>query len=227
MSIRCACGVPVVASNVNVAAAIAKCDACGAVFSIGGGAWVAGRPARATRVIPDGFATPERAAGVMPAGYRHVNAIGSSQWTYRWFKLTHLFMVLFLVFWNTISFGFVIAGVREGGFGLMSLLLPHAWIGVAVSYWTLAHLFNRTRIVLGPTGLTVKSGPIPWPSFTRERGDIEAFDVQRGSNRNRGSWSVRVFGPDQRAKRVLGTLSEEEANYLASELNEALRESRP
>jgi hypothetical protein len=227
MSIRCECGAPVVASNVNVAAAIAKCDACGAVFSIGQAAPGAGARAHATRVIPDGFATPERAAGVMPVGYRDVKATGSSEWTYRWFKLIHVFMVFFLLFWDTISFGFVIAGLREGGMGLLSLLLPHAWIGVALSYWTLAHLFNRTRIVLGPTGLTVKSGPIPWPSFTRERRDIVAFDVHRGSNRNRGSCSVRVFGPDQRAKRILGTLGEEEANYLASELNDALRESTP
>lgn len=179
------------------------------------------------RVIPDAFATPDRASGVMPVGYRDVQAMGSSEWTYRWFKWGHVFMVLFLVFWDTISFGFVIAGLQVGGFGLLSLLLPHAWIGVALSYWTLAHLFNRTRIVLGPTGLTVKSGPIPWPSFTRPRRDIVAFDVHRGSNRKRATFSVRVFGPDQRAKRILGTLNEEEANYLASELDDALRESTP
>lgn len=226
MAIRCECGKPVHASGVNLAAAIATCDACGAVFSIAQSSPTppaAALPLAPPSVVPDAFSMPEHAGAVAATGYRDSAEGGGRRWSYRWFRWMYVFAAIFLVFWDTISFGIVFGGMRHGGAGVFSLLLPHAWIGAAMTYWTVAHLFNRSTIELGPAGIVVKTGPVPWRSFSRGRAEIAGFDVHRGmGNRGQPSFEVRVIGPDRRAKRVLAGLSQEEATYLASELNDAL-----
>lgn len=225
MRLRCECGAPVAASNVNVTAAIATCAACGAVFSIAQGA--ERDAAQATRaVIPAAFSVPEPTAlGAGATSYRDSARSGSGgRWRYRWFRWYAVFLVVFLVFWDTISFGFVGAGLAGGGLGYFSLLLPHAWVGVAMTYWTLAHLFNRSTIELDRAGLVVRSGPIPWRSLSRSRDDVAGFDVQRSwGNKGQPQFQVRVIDRDRRATRVLGGLTDEEATYLAGELNDTLR----
>ena len=220
MKLRCECGVEVLAKNVNVAAAIAACEACGAVFSIDQSK--AREPRiESVKVIPASFTARESLGQeVQPGAYRQVSQGAGARWTFRWFRWHYAFMVLFFLFWDAVCGSFVIAGLRQGGAGFLTLLLPHVWLGVIGPYWVLAHLFNRSTIALTPQAFTLQSGPIPWPSKAIPREHISSFDVQKGwKNNGQEQYQVRVIDKDNRPMRVLSAITEEEARYLCEELN--------
>ncbi len=222
MKLRCECGAQVEAKNVNVAAAIARCLACGAVFSIDQSK--SSEHAASPRVIPTSITPRESLRGeARPGAYREASAGEGARWTLRWFRPLYALMVLFFIFWDAVCGSFVVVGLSGGAFGLFTLLLPHVWIGVFGSYWVLAHLFNRTTFTLSAQHLVVQSGPIPWPSksFARER--ITTFDVQKSwKNNGQEQYQLRVIDKEKRPSRVLGAITEEEARYLAEELNREL-----
>lgn len=226
MRIRCECGTPVEAANVNVAAAIAKCTACGAVFSVDRtAAWSAARPpSPRTAVIPAGFvasviepsqvATEYRAGALQP---------GLAQWVCRWFRWQYVPLVAFFVFWDALCGTFVVEGLRGGGLGLFTLLLPHVWIGVGGSYYILAHLVNRSTVTLDASGLRIVSRPVPWPSRHFHRDSIAGIDAHHGWGQpSQGQWHVRIIDRDKWARALLGSLTKEEATYLAHELEAAI-----
>ena len=147
MKLRCECGAQVEAKNVNVAAAIASCLACGAVFSIDQSK--SSEHAAPPRVIPTSITPRESLRGeAHPGAYREASAGEGARWTLRWFRPLYALMVLFFIFWDAVCGSFVVVGLSGGAFGLFTLLLPHVWIGVFGSYWVLAHLFNRTTFTL-------------------------------------------------------------------------------
>lgn len=220
MKLRCECGAEVLAKNVNLAAAIATCETCGAVFSIDQSKPSTRATPEPSKVIPLSF-TPRESLGeeALPSAYRGATVGAGARWTYRWFRWSYAFMVLFFLFWDSICSVFVFGGFSRGALGLFSLLLPHVWIGVIGSYWVLAHLFNRSTITLTAQGLTVQSGPIPWPSKTISKELIQDFDMDKSwKNNNQQQYQVRVIDKDMRPKRLLGALTEEEARYLCDEL---------
>lgn len=220
MKLRCECGAEVLAKNVNLAAAIATCEACGSVFSIDQSKPATLATPEPPKVIPLAFG-PRESLGdeALPSAYRGATHGPGARWTYRWFRWSYAFMVLFFLFWDSICSVFVVAGFSQGVWGLFSLLLPHVWIGVIGSYWVLAHLFNRSTITLTSEALTVQSGPFPWPSKTISRALIQDFDMDKSwKNNNQQQFQVRVIDKDMRPKRLLSALTEEEARYLCSEL---------
>jgi hypothetical protein len=152
-----ACGKLIPAADVNIDKAIAKCMACDAVFSIAGGVGVANQP---------------RLPVPMPKGFR-VESWGSELvLTRRWY--THglwgllafcIFWDGFLVVWYTIGIAGLFSDNFEGPVWVM-LVFPvlHVAVGVAMTYAVLCGFFNRTTVRISGGELSVRHGPIPWPS---------------------------------------------------------------
>lgn len=115
------------------------------------------------------------------------------------------------------------AVASTGPTGLLGLLVPHLWIGLAVGYLDLTTSLNRTTIHLDARSVTTRTGPLPWRDVSIAREEVVGADFQSNITR-RGvqQFDVRVIGVDHRATKLLGGLSEEEARYLAAELSEAL-----
>jgi len=220
MSLKCECGALVRAENVNIAAAVASCPTCGAVFSI---AQKTPPPA----VIPDAFVA-SRDDDAHAGGYRDRAERATARWQFRWFRWQHAAMVPFFLFWDCVCGTFVVGSIRGAGvLGWLVLLVPHVWVGVIGTYWTLAHLLNRTTVTLDADALRVSSGPVPWRRKTIARAGIVGFDVGThaflGTRTNGPSrWKVRAIGSDRRGREIIGSLSEEEAAYLAAELGRAI-----
>lgn len=215
------------AQDVNVAAAVATCPACSAVFSI---AQKTRAPqAEPLTVIPDAFAPSRRMRSEPVGGYRESTPPGVRRWELRWFRWPYLLFIPFFGFWDSIVGVFVVASIGGHGFGWGVLLMPHLWVGIIGPYVALAHLLDRSRIELGREELSVKHGPLPWPGVRVPRSEIVDVDASQGGwpmggTGNRSSWQVRVIGPDRRARKILGALNAEEASYLAAELRRALHD---
>ncbi|MFO0712076.1 MAG: hypothetical protein U0353_19660 [Sandaracinus sp.] len=217
------CGAPLEASRVDVKTGLASCASCNRVFKLAGEtALVALPPRPAPRVIPDAFDTPT-ATSAPSDGYRGSRGRAEHTWRYRWFKWVGPFLVLFGLFFAGIAMTFVVGAIAGGGlWGLLSLLIPHLWVGLAVSYGGLATTLNRTTISLDARSISARTGPMPWRNVSLARDEAVSADHQASWGQRGQTFQVRIVGKDHRATKLLGGLTEEEARYLADELNDAL-----
>jgi hypothetical protein len=113
---------------------------------------------------------------------------------------------------------------HEGAPGLFMLLLPHLWVGVGLLYVGLANALNRTRITVDASSIRAVSGPIPWKNVSIPRAGAIGADhlVSLAQRSGQSAFQVRIIGPDRRATKLVGGLTEEEARYLAEELDATL-----
>lgn len=91
----------------------------------------------------------------------------------RWFTPAVFFLIFFciawdsfLVFWYSMALG---GNGPPGAFGLIFILFPiaHVAVGVGLTYFCIASLFNTTKISVDRQELTVTHGPIPWAGNRR------------------------------------------------------------
>lgn len=145
------CGKLVPAENVNIQAAIAKCDGCHAVFGIGDQVPRMGNAAAAPRPrVP------------LPPGLT-VDDLGSELTITRsWWTWTALFMVFFCIFWNGIVFVFIGAGIFSGQWLMALFPIIHATVGICLAYYTLACFINTTQIKAARGMIQIAHGPLPW-----------------------------------------------------------------
>lgn len=119
-----------------------------------------------------------------PAGdgiYRKAPALTGTrvEITRRWFGPTHLFMLLFCVFWDAgVGSGYA-AAISKGDWGFLLFSLLHLGAGVWLTYFTIAGLLNRTWIGIASGTLTIRHGPLPWRgNRTLDRDDIRALHAR-------------------------------------------------
>src|SRR5688572_30942019 len=87
------CGKQVLAEDMNLEMALAKCRACSSVFSILDSLKEENGPAVAT-------ADSERLPVPMPKGYK-IDEFGRELTiTYRWFSIAAFFLLFFCIFWD-------------------------------------------------------------------------------------------------------------------------------
>lgn len=156
MQLNCkSCGKAIPAQDVNIDKAIAKCQACHAVFSfldhVGGGI-VGPRP---QVEMPKRFRVenwgPE--LSITRPWYTHVV----------WFLLVFcIFWDGFLVMWYSIGIGAMLTG-EGGGMGWVMLVFPvlHVAVGLGLTYLVICMFLNTTVIKVSMGELTIRNGPVP------------------------------------------------------------------
>ena len=107
----------------------------------------------------------------------------------------------------------------------------HVIVGIAMGYFTLVRLFNRTRVVATEEGLSVDVGPLPW------RGRVEVslteiedrVQVEKSEMRVNGSSPYHVVATalDGGRVRLLSNLAHERARYAAWAINQSLAGRHP
>ncbi|MCC6360715.1 MAG: hypothetical protein IT450_18410 [Phycisphaerales bacterium] len=218
------CGKVIPSINVNVQALIAKCDDCGEVFSFEG--VEEKRPARKHGRRPP-VARPESVTiEEFPDGPRIVR---------RWFRLYVLGLAAFAVFWD----GFLVNWywmALSGGFhgehgtGWTPILFPllHVRVGVGLTYFVIASIFNRTIVRADRGGLAITHGPIPWRSpRPLDRSEIMRIYCQDHFSQNRrgGTLSYGVHAIDRSGRRVKllsGLSDKDEAMFIERWIEERL-----
>lgn len=144
------CAAPLAAADVNVQLAIAKCASCHAVYSLADEARLRGESP-----------VEGKLKTAMPKNFQVEKLDGVLTITRTWFTPGVIFALVFVVFWGVVTVGFL-ANAK----GLGSAFLIQMFFGgvtLALGYWTLAHMFNKTIITVGGGQLMVRHGPIPYP----------------------------------------------------------------
>lgn len=184
MNLTCpACGAPFSADDVHAELGIANCRTCRGVLDLR----ARDRPIDVPR--PARF-TVDESDGRLVIGWR-------------WFQAKAILLLLFSIGWWSFLIIWYSSALRHPAENVLTLVFPlgHVAAGVAVAYWSLALLLNRTRVVADDGGLTVSHGPLPWPGKRLERTRLQQLfcETVQGS---KGSVSFALVAVDVDGKRV-------------------------
>jgi hypothetical protein len=220
MKLTCkSCRLPIPPQDINLEMAIAKCPACGEVFSF---------------LEQIGSESAAKPTGRLPAPKPNrfiVEEFGSELTvSYRWFTPALFFMVFFCLFWDgfmVMWYSIAISQILNGqpaAWAMAAFGLLHLAVGVGITYSTLASFVNRTEVKLAGGMLTVRHGPMRWGgNHTLSVDDILQFycsDRTHSSRRRHwSSYQLNVLKKDGTKLVLLASLTEpEEALFLEEQL---------
>jgi hypothetical protein len=169
MQLHCkTCGKAIPVQDVNIDKAIAKCQACHAVFSF-------------LDQVQGASAGP-RPAVPLPAGMRIDNWGPELSITRSWYSHVVWFLLVFCIFWDgflvvwyTIGIGAMLSG-EGGGMAWIMLVFPvlHVAVGIGLTYLVICMFLNKTVIKISMGELTVRHGPVPcWGNHQLRTSDLK------------------------------------------------------
>jgi hypothetical protein len=131
----------------------------------------------------------------------------------------------FLIFWYTMAFG-------KSSAPLLFKIFPlgHVAVGVGLTYFLIASIFNRTEILVTPSTVGVRHRPLPWRgNRTVASSQISQVFVREasrnGSHNNAGSSTYEVHWLDaaNRQKPLIKGLADDEALFIQARLEDLLK----
>jgi len=120
----------------------------------------------------------------------------------------------FLIFWYGMAFT-----SKEAPWLMIVFPIGHVAVGVGLTYYVLASLFNKTRIVCNPLGVRVRTSPIPWFGgnkmvWTQEIGHLRIRDKYDANNPT--TYMVMYADNNRKERRLVAGLPEwEQADFIA------------
>lgn len=222
------CGKQVLAEDMNLEMALAKCRGCSSVFSILDSLQENASPGAATKA--------DRLPAPMPKGYK-IEEIGRELTiTYRWFTLAAFALLFFCVFWDGFLVVWYVIGLKGltsgemGGMAIAMLLFPilHVAVGIGLTYAVICMFLNRTEIRVIGGELTIWHGPVPCPGKCRiPTSDIKQLFVtektHHGKHGTRYSYDVNAMKQDDTKQKLIGNLQDvQQALFLEQKLEQHL-----
>lgn len=188
MKLHCnQCGRPIPAEDIHLENQIAKCRACGSVFSI----------AHALQESVNCPREPNR-PGLetdcpRPAKLRVEDDGVTLRFRRRWFSWKVLPLIPFAIFWDAflvVLYGGALTGPNTPCIVLV-LPLGHLAVGLFLSYFVLCSLFNRTTVELTAERLLVRHCPLPWRgNRTVDTSEIDQLYCKGVARQGKSSVSV-------------------------------------
>lgn len=153
--------------------------------------------------------------------------------SWRWFRLSALFNVAWLLVWFGVLSGFYFAAIANRSLGVALIPTIHTIVGLWVAYLTAVQLFNRTTVTLDLQHIHIVTGPIPVRSGNQEvpSAEITQIYVKRGGKKRDTSPTYEIHALTTSYEdlklaggiRKLGT-----AHFIEAELEEFLEiQDRP
>jgi predicted RNA-binding Zn-ribbon protein involved in translation (DUF1610 family) len=109
--------------------------------------------------------------------------------SWRWFRWPIVFLIFFCIAWDSfLCFWYATAlSTHMGAMGWFMVIFPiaHVAVGVGLTYYTLASLFNRTTVRLDRETFSVQHDPVPWPGEVKVAvGELEQLYCKEKVNRS-------------------------------------------
>lgn len=165
----------------------------------------------------------------LPPGIQVQETMEGTVITRRWFNLAVAFLIPFCIAWDSfLIFWYSIALSGKGPWIMAVFPLLHVAVGVGLTYYTLATLFNTTRIVAGRGFLRIQHGPLPWMGNTElPTGNLNQLygkeKISRGKNGPHYQYELWAALHDGSTRKLLGAgITMEQALYLEQKLERAL-----
>lgn len=213
MNLKCPhCGRAIPAGDINIQSAMAKCQACGAVFGFAG-------------QVPGAAAAQAKREVELPRGYTLAAEGADLVIIRRWFSWKFVALLFFCAAWDSfLVFWYAMAFRPDSPLIMKVFPIGHVAVGVGITYFTLAGFLNRTRIRLNPAELSVRHYPLPWPgNRTLGRQDLDQLfceeKLNSGRNGSHYTYSLSaVLHGGKRIKLVSGLDNPEDALFLEQKI---------
>ena len=165
----------------------------------------------------------------LPAGMKLESTVRGLLIFRRWFNWSILFLIPFCIVWNSFLVGFY-TSTSGGNVPWFVRLFPlaHVAVGVGLSYYTLAMLFNRTRVEVTHGSVTVSHGPLPWTGWREiAAGFIDQLYCKEIIRRNKNGVSTHyevwvVLSDGTHSRLVAAGMEPEQALYIEQQIEGAL-----
>jgi hypothetical protein len=152
------CGSVLRTDDIDAASGIIKCSYCKALATL----------PNVTDLARGDAPFHPRADVPLPPGLTLEQYGGGISITRRWFSAIVFFLIPFCIAWDAfLVFWYSMALSGNAPWIMVVFPIAHVAVGVGMTYFTFATLFNRTVIIAGQGSLRIGHGPLPW------RGGVE------------------------------------------------------
>jgi hypothetical protein len=165
----------------------------------------------------------------MPENIRIEHRADGLTLSYRWFSAKFIFLALFCLFWDGfLVFWYGIALSQDAPWIMLVFPLLHLAVGVFLTYYTVAGIYNRTIITVGQGKLSIQHAPLPWPgSRVLQASEISQLyceeTTSRGRNGPQTSYRLSAVTSDNKKINLLtGFDSPDSARFLERQVEEWL-----
>lgn len=153
--------------------------------------------------------------------------------SWRWFKLSHVFMLFFSILW----FGFLFAWYAGVGslqesndpISTLFLFLPlvHVGVGFLLLYAAVCGFINSTEIRLESEQMRIRHFPLPWlGKRSLPKSEIKQLYVRQRARRTKHgiqiSYELYALNHENRALKLIKGLDADECRYLEQALEKHL-----
>ncbi len=149
--------------------------------------------------------------------------------SFRWFSAKFIFLAFFCLIWDGfLVFWYSLAFTENAPLIMLVFPLLHVAIGIYLTYYVIAGIYNRTVVTVGQGRLSIQHGPIPWPGsrilqaseltqlYTEER-------VTRGKHGPRVSYDLSAVSRDNKKIRLLtGLDTPDSVRFLERQIEDRL-----
>lgn len=165
----------------------------------------------------------------LPAGMQIQETMGGTMLSRRWFNLAVVFLIPFCIAWDSFLIFWYSTALSGKAPWIMAVFpIAHVAVGVGLTYYTLATLFNTTSIFAGRGNLRIQHGPLPWMGNTDlSAGNLNQLyckeKIKRGENGPNFQYEVWAAMHDGGTRKLLGIgLTMEQALFIEQKLERAL-----
>jgi len=165
-----------------------------------------------------------------PRGIQIKEIDGVLHITRKWFSLMFIFLLIFTVLWNSIFIYYIFIDSPRGTGENPTKIMPFFQfaLGLALLYYNITGLLNKTTITLSSTSLSVKHSPLPWPGKMKiARSEIEQLFVEKNIRKTKSSviilFDLNIITKTDSRIRLLKNLSDkDQALYIENILEDKL-----
>lgn len=165
----------------------------------------------------------------LPAGMQIQETMGGTMLSRRWFSPAVLFLIPFCIAWDSfLIFWYSMALSGKAPWIMAVFPIAHVAVGLGLTYYTLATLFNTTAIVAGRGNLGIQHGPLPWMGNvdlpTDNLNQLYCKEkINRGKNGPNYQYELWAATNDGGTRKLLGAgLTMEQALFIEQKLEHAL-----
>ena len=137
----------------------------------------------------------------------------------RWRSWRVVPLLLFVVAWDSFLVFWYSMALSGKGAPWIAIVFPigHLAVGIGLTYFAIASLFNNTDVILSSSRVTVRTYPLPWPADRElSPGDIADTRVKpAGRTLNTDTYEIRYRTRANREKKLVGGgLTDDEAVFI-------------
>ncbi len=156
------------------------------------------------------------------------NSGGTTQISWRWFELQHIFLAFFCIAWDSFLIFWYSMALHGGPLIMIIFPIAHVAVGVGLTYYTLAGFLNRTTVQIGRRELVIRHGPMPWFSNRNiNANDLREVNVNNTSTtngpfnrQNVPAYRVDAVTSSGRTIPLLMLKSEDQARFVKQQIQE-------